>query len=193
MKLNLLIKALMAFAVMMYSCTSFAGTRHTYNFNINRPIDAQTASTCTAKTTLIKNLLGITATEIPNVTLKATWIGSTGNESFYGSSTTGDSSEKGHWFTQTGLTTSKPKNYCIKVVWNAPTFYVTHNSEANTEVGATYTVKEALLTNNDTLVYVFNVTIGAASVSKRLMRPFPSLNGWMQRKSSMNMGMSSRG
>ena len=167
---------------------SFAGNRYTFNFNINRPIDATTASMCEVKPTLVKNTLGVSATQLPDITLNATWTSSTGKESFYATSTTGVSSEKGHWFNQTGMATSKAKNYCIKVVWNAPIFYVTHNTEANTEVGATYTVKEALLTNKDTLIYVFNVTIGAAGTEESVTSDQPNMigrksatDGWMVR------------
>ena len=166
---------------------SFAGNRYTFNFNINRPIDATTASMCEVKPTLVKNTLGVSATQLPDVPLNATWTNSAGKESFYATSTTGVSSEKGHWFNQTGMATSKAKNYCIKVVWNAPTFYVTHNTE-NTEVGATYTVKEALVTTKDTLIYVFNVTIGAEGTEESVTSDQPKIigrksatDGWMVR------------
>ena len=188
MKLNLFMKTFMVSAALLCSYTLFAGTRYTYNFTINRPIDAQTASVCEVKPTLVKHLLGVSATQLPDVTLNATWTNSAGKETFYSVSTSDISSEKGHWFTKTGMATSKSKNYCIKVVWNSPVFNVTHNTEANAEVGATYTVKEALLTNQDTLIYVFNVTIGAAGSEESVTTDQPEIigrksttDGWLVR------------
>ena len=188
MKRDLLMKILMT--ALLYSCT-FAlvvnASRYTYHFNINRPIDGATASECEVKPTLVKNTLGVSTTQLPNVTLNATWVNSAGNESFYGQSTTGGS-EKGHWFAKSGMATSKEKNYCIKVVWAAPVFAVSHNMEANVEVGTTYTVKEALLTNKDTLVYEFNVTIGAAGTAESVTTDQPEMigrksttDGWLVR------------
>ena len=107
----------MVATTMMYSYTSFAGTRHTYNFNINRPIDAQAASTCTAKTTLIKNLLGVSSSQLHDVTLKATWIGSTGVESFY---------TIGRWRTKPSLPANGlcEKFANLRSVWNNLRFFI---------------------------------------------------------------------
>ena len=185
---NLLMKSLMVTVATLCSYTSFAGNRYMYHFNINRPIDATAASVCGVKPTLVKNTLGVSTTQLPDLTLNATWTNSQGKETFYTVSTTGVSTEKGHWFTQSGMATTKEKNYCIKVVWAAPTFSVTHNTTANAEVGTTYTVKEALLTNKDTLIYVFNVTIGAAGSEESVTTDQPEMigrksatDGWLVR------------
>ena len=177
MRQNLLTRFLMVSAAMMVAAIAAAGSRFTYNFFINRPIDAQTASVCQAKPVVVKNAIGLSAAQMSTAQLKATWINSAGKESFYDQSTTGVSSGKGHWFTKTGLSTTKEKNYCIKVVWNAPAFYVTHNTVANAEAGTTYIVKEALLANNDTLVYVFNVTIGEAGSEASVTTDQPNMIG----------------
>lgn len=149
-----------AFAVCV--ATAWAGSKHTYTFEIQRPIDADQPTECVAKTTLLKSLLGVNASTLANVPLKAMWTSSNGKDTYYDTSTSDVSGERGHWFTSTGLATNKSRNYCIKVVWNAPRFIVTHNAEANTQAGNTYTVREALVQGTDTVLYVFNVTIGEA-------------------------------
>lgn len=158
MRRNLLMnRYLMAVVSLMFATSMFAGKRYTFNFDVQRTIDAAEESVCEARPSLLKSLIGLSNPS--SAILRATWVSSTGSETFYETSTTDDGT-KGHWFAKSGIATTKAKNYCIKVVWKAPNFYVSHNQDANVEEGGTYTVKEALINGTDTIVYVFNVSIG---------------------------------
>ena len=177
MKRNLHNRICSLAALLLFSMCSFAaGNRYEYSFNVQRPIDATSdeASACSVKIPLFKSLIGLSTPE--SATLKATWINSLGKESFYDTNTTGDKS-LGHWFTKTGLATNKEKNYCIKVVWDAPVFQVSHNTAANVEVGQTYLVKEALIYKNDTIIYSFNVKIGEAGSASSVTTDQPAVSG----------------
>ncbi len=186
MKKTLLVKLGFASMMAMVSLVSSAGGRYTYEFDVKRPSDATKATQCTVKSSLVRSLVG--AKTLSGLILRANWTNSSGKETFYEGSTTGSSSEKGHWFTSAGLATNKAKNYCVKVVWNAPNFLISHNTEANTEVGSSYTVKEALIYNSDTIVYVFNVAIGAAGSAESVTTDQPDVvgrksttDGWLVR------------
>jgi len=180
MKLHEMKKTAIVAMALMYCTMMSAGTRFTYTFDVNRPLDAALPTECTVKTTLTKSLLGLNAQQLSSAQLRATWIGSTGRESWYESSTTGVTGEKGHWFTKTGVATNKVKNHCIKVVWNNPIFLISHDiTGGNVEVGNTYTVKEALVNKDeaDTLVYVFNVTIGEPGTAESVTTDQPDVVG----------------
>ena len=186
MKKTLLVKLSLASLMAMASVVSFAGGRYTYTFDVKRPSDATEATSCTVKQTLVKSLVG--AKSLSALSLKAAWTSSSGKETFYTGNTTGNDSEQGHWFSKSGIATAKSKNYCIKVVWDAPEFQVSHNAEANAEVGNTYTVKEAFVYNSDTIVYVFNVTIGEAGSAMSVTDDQPvvmgrksTTDGWLVR------------
>lgn len=180
--------SLIGIAMMMYSTTLSASGKHVFTFDIERAVDADEPSVCEVKPTLVKSLTGVSSAKLGSMLLRATWTSSTGKDSYFETSTSDVSSERGHWFTKTGIATTKRKNYCIKVVWNAPRFEVTHNAEANTEVGQTYTVKEALVNGTDTIVYVFNVTIGAEGSAMKVTDNQPAVvgrksqtDGWLVR------------
>ena len=168
--------------------TLMANEKYTYTFNIQRPADKEEPTQCEAKTTLLKSLLGLNNSTLTTIGIKGTWTGSTGKDTYYDGYTSDVSSERGHWFTKAGIVTNKSRNYCIKVVWNAPNFKVSHNAEANTEVGQTYTVKEAIVSGGDTVVYVFNVTIGEAGSQEQVTDDQPAVigrksqtDGWLVR------------
>lgn len=176
--------------IMLIACTAVAnaGSRHTFTFNISRPVDAGEPTRCEVKPTLVKSLIGLSANNLGSALLRAAWTSSTGKETFYETTTSDVADERGHWFSKSGIATNKSKSYCIKVVWNAPSFLVSHNAEANAEEGNTYTVKEALINGTDTIVYVFNVSIGAAGSTASVTDDQPAVigrksqtDGWLVR------------
>ncbi len=154
-----------------------AASKYVFTFDIERAIDADEPSVCEVKPALVRSLIGVSAANLGSVLLRATWTSSTGKDTYFESSTSDVSTERGHWFTKTGIATTKAKNYCIKVVWNSPRFMVSHNAEANVEVGSTYTVKEAIVNETDTIVYVFNVTIGAEGSAMSVTDNQPAVMG----------------
>lgn len=175
MKKTLLSKVGLIVLLAMTSLASSAGNRYTYKFDVQRPSDADKPTSCTVKASLVRSLVG--AKTLSSLSLRATWLNSLGKETFYDGNTTGSTAEKGHWFTKSALVTTKSKNYCIKVVWDQPDFLVSHNTEANAEVGSTYTVKEALIYNTDTIVYEINVTIGEAGSAESVATDQPEVMG----------------
>lgn len=178
MKKTLLIKfGIASFLAMGFVVSFAANQKYTYKFDIQRPMDATNATACTAKTSLIKSLIGLDASYLSAAYLRATWTSSIGKDTYYEEYTSDVSTEKGYWFTASGIATIRIKNYCIKVVWDAPTFSVSHNADANVTVGSTYTVKEVLVYNADTIVYVFNVTIGAAGSTESVKTNQPDVVG----------------
>ena len=160
--------------LMMTAISAHAG-RTTYEFNVQRPFDAESPTVCKVPSSVLSHMLN--TDDFSKISLCASWITSSGKEKFYTTNTSGSANQKGHWFTNAGIATVNSKSRCIRVIWDKdrPAFTIEHNIEANVEVGSTYSAREALILDTDTLLYIFNVTIGEAGSSESITTDQPAV------------------
>jgi len=149
------------------------GRRVTFTVNVSRPMDAQPSEFVVAQSLLTQAYGLITTSDVDDalksgkLNLVATYNTSNGKESFYATRTVSEG--YGHWFTKTGLATSKQTSRVICVCFMDGKFYISHDTSGNVAENDHFIVKESFVskTVTDTITYVFDVTVGGmiASVS----------------------------
>ena len=137
--------------------------RTTFSFDVQRASNSTKATKCPISQAVLGKYIGVSGdltSLLQKGTLKilANYFNSSGAEKFYSGYT---ADPYGYWFTTTGMMTNKEKSYCIKVTCDGSNFNLEHNA-ANAPAGNSFEVREAIVkpTSNDTLVFVFNVSIG---------------------------------
>lgn len=137
--------------------------RTTFSFDVQRASNSTKATKCPISQAVLGKYIGVSGdltSSLQKGTLKilANYFNSSGAEKFYSGYT---ADPYGYWFTTTGMMTNKEKSYCIKVTCDGSNFNLEHNA-ANAPAGNSFEVREAIVkpTSNDTLVFVFNVSIG---------------------------------
>ena len=164
MERNLLnLKVLFSVVCMSVAMTVHAGSFTTFTFDIQRSYDSETASRCQVSEAVVGKYFGLSSgftSQLSNSKVKilAYYYNSSGAVKTYSAYT---ASPYGYWFNAKGNPVNKIAQYCTKVTYSGGYFLVEHD-KANAVKGETYTVMEAVVqpATADTLLYVFNVTLG---------------------------------
>ncbi len=153
---------LVAFLMCGFSLSTNAkNTRTTYTYSVKRTTEAGKASVCPAKGNVIASVLGVANIEgaLSDQSVKFYAVqGTTGK--FYGSSTL---SPYGHYFNASGNAVAAAKGVLSSQFTNSNSFTI-NVMDGMVQDGEQYRISQAFInvTTQDTLVFVFNISIGAA-------------------------------